>query len=215
MTVRQRIIDFISYFSQVSRRTKHDRDTILSYATGEMEELDPDEARSARKKVLPRPPSTKQPTRFERTMEVNSKTIADNPWTLGLVEAMGLVDIVGAQRKFQTRNRTALILLDSNFEIALKEFIVHRKELFPAHKYTNSYISNLFKSRTNVLNEVLAHVKINNTLITKVGHYYDIRNNLIHQRATVGVSDRDIEDYRAVIEKVLKKLFDLKFSTDA
>lgn len=35
-------------------------------------------------------------------------------------------DLIGRQ-KFETKNRTALILLDSNFEIALKEFIVNRK----------------------------------------------------------------------------------------
>jgi len=215
MAVRGRIIDFMSYFSQVSRRTKHDRDNILSYETGTMEELDPSEASSSRKKILPRPPSTKQPTRFERVMDANRKTVQDQPWTLGLVEAMGLVDVIGGQRKFQTRNRAALILLDSNFEIALKEFIVHRKDLFPAHKYTNAYIGNLFNSRTNVLKEVLNHVSIPKTLLAKVGHYYDIRNNLVHQRATVQVSDQDIDDYRAVIEKVLKKLFDLKFPAEA
>lgn len=41
------------------------------------------------------------------------------------------IDVITRQR-FETGNRTALILLDSNFEVALKEFIVHRTDLFPA-----------------------------------------------------------------------------------
>jgi hypothetical protein len=43
-----------------------------------------------------------------------------------------MLEIVQKQ-KFDTKNRIALILLDSNFEIALKEFIVHRPDLFPPH----------------------------------------------------------------------------------
>ena len=52
------------------------------------------------------------------------------------------------------------------------------------------------------------------TLLTKVSHYYDLRNNLTHQRATVEVSDRDVEDYRKVIQRVLRTLFKLKFPSE-
>jgi hypothetical protein len=55
------------------------------------------------------------------------------PWAVGLVESMAAVDVITRQG-FDTKNRIALILLDSNFEIALKEFIVSRTDLFPAHK---------------------------------------------------------------------------------
>lgn len=215
MAVRGRIIDFATYFSQVSRRTKHQRDEIVAHKSGVMEELDPTQASSGRKKILPRPPSTKQPTRFERVMDSNRKLVEDQPWTLGLVEAMGLVDVIGGQSRFKTRNRAALILLDSNFEISLKEFIVHRKDLFPPHKYTNTFLAGLFNSRTNVIKEVSAHVALPQTLLTKVSHYYDLRNNLTHQRATVEVSDLDVDDYRKVVERVLRKLFNVKFPADA
>jgi hypothetical protein len=67
------------------------------------------------------------------------------PWTIGRVEAMGLVDIVSRQ-KLETRNRAALILLDSNFEIALKEYITNNPALFPPGKYPNSKIQGLFES---------------------------------------------------------------------
>ena len=136
--------------------------------------------------------------------------MSDKPWTIGLIEAMGLVDLISRQ-KYQTKNRTALILLDSNFEIALKEFIVSRKDLFPAHKYTNTMLATLFVQRTNVIKEVQAHAKFPKSLLTKVNYYYDLRNSLTHQRASVPIGDEQIEDYKKIIERVLKRLFNVQF----
>lgn len=213
--IRGRIIDFSSYFSTVSRRLKHDWDTaVFAYVSGSFEELDSTEARSAKKKILPKPPSTKRLTRFEKAISANKKKLQDDRWMRGLVEALGLVDVIAGQKKFEYRNRAALILLDSNFEIALKEFIVHRKDLFPAYQWTNIKLGQLFVSRTNVIKEVTAHIAFPQTWINKINHYYDLRNNLVHQRASVPVSDGDVQDYRDIIEKVLKKLFELKFPTD-
>ena len=39
-----------------------------------------------------------------------------------------------------------------------------------------------------------------------------MRNKLVHEKATVGVNDAQIEDFREVVESVLKKLFKLKFT---
>ena len=59
--------------------------------------------------------------RVEKLKTKNKKQIHDMPWTLGLVEAMDAVELVGRQR-YETGNRIALILLDSNFEIAFVAF---------------------------------------------------------------------------------------------
>src|SRR5262249_43418006 len=144
-------------------------------------------------------------------LKARNKTIIDaQPWTLGLIEAMGLVDLV-VKQKLDTKNRVALILLDSNFEIALKEFIVNRTDLFPPHKYNDAKIVGLFKARHEVINEVKQHVRLPKTTLGKVAHYYNLRNKLVHERATVGITDRQIEDYRRTIEHVLHKLFKLNF----
>jgi len=150
---------------------------------------------------------------MELLKEKNKKILKDKPWTLGLVEAMGFVDLLSRQ-KYETKNRVSLILLDSNFEIALKEFIVHRKDLFPSHIYTNAKLASIFGQRTTVIREVQNHVKLSKGLISKVNHYYEIRNNLIHQRATVLITNKEVDDYCSTIEKVLSKLFDLKFPKD-
>jgi hypothetical protein len=75
-------------------------------------------------------------------------------------------------------------------------------------------LATLFGQRTNVIKEVQAHAKFPKTLLTKVNHYYDLRNNLIHQRATVLITNEEVDDYRVTIERVLKKLFDIKFPAD-
>ena len=121
-----------------------------------------------------------------------------------------MVDLI-VKQKAETKNRVALILLDSNFEIALKEFIVNRTDLFPPHTYNDAKILQLFKARHSVINEVKAHVSLTAALLSKVQHYYNLRNKLVHERATVGITDAQVLDYRKIVEKVLGLLFNLKF----
>jgi hypothetical protein len=211
--IRLRVIDFTSYYTGLSRRLKRQWDSgVFKHTVGQIETIDPAVALSGKKKVLPKLPKTRNPSHIQELKERNKTILSNMPWTLGLIEAMGLVELIGRQ-KYETKNRAALILLDSNFEIALKEFIVYRKHLFPSHTYTNVKLATLFNQRTTVIKEVQAHVKFPKTLIDKVNHYYDLRNTLIHQRASVLITDGQVEDYRKTIERVLKKLFDIKFPT--
>ena len=212
--IRPKLISLVSYFSSLSRRLK-DRwdDAVFPYREGAMETIDAEEVLSKRKLVLPKLPRTRKLPLIEVLKARNKKALDEQPWTLGLVEAMSLVDVVSHQ-KLETRNRVALILLDSNFEIALKEFIVCNPSLFPPHQYKNNQIASLFQSgRTNVINEIQKHVSFPSAVLKKVNYYYVLRNSLIHERATQQITDSQIDDYRRVIESVLKLLFGLKFPT--
>jgi hypothetical protein len=44
---------------------------------------------------------------FELLQELRKKALKDKPWTVGLVEAMAAVDVIGRQ-PFDTKNRIAL-----------------------------------------------------------------------------------------------------------
>lgn len=209
--LRGSLIGMTSYFSSLSRRLKHDWDgQVYAYPKGKMESISPGDILSNRKIVLPKLPRVRKLPRIEVLKEANKTVLQNQPWTLGLVEALGLVDIITRQ-SLDTRNRAALILLDSNFEIGLKEFIVNRTDLFPPQVYNDAKIATLFKARHQVINEVKAHVTLAPTLLSKVNHYYNLRNKLIHERATVGITDAQVDDYRKTIEQVLKLLFKLKF----
>lgn len=208
--VRPILIQLVSHFSSLSRRLKDNWDEkVFRYPVGEVTAIDPGEITPTKRLILPPLPSVNKP-RVEHLKAQNKTQIHDQPWTLGLLEAVAAVDIIVRQR-LETKNRIALILLDSNFEIALKEFVVHRTDLFPPKQFTNSVIQSLFEDRRKVVAEVSNQVQIPKILLIKVTHYYSLRNKLIHERATVDIADADVDNYRDTIERILTILFGLNF----
>ena len=97
--------------------------------------------------------------------------------------------------------------MDSNLEIAFKEYLVNES----GHHYTDQQLLTIFRQRHLVHDEIKNYVRINQNLWRKINYYYKIRCELVHKRATVGINDEDIVDFREIVEKVFKKLFKLKF----
>jgi hypothetical protein len=208
--IRPTLIQLVSHFSSLSRRLKDDwQKQVFDFAQGSIQPIAPIELEHGKKLILPPLPKVRKP-HFETLRSTNKTKIDDQPWTLGLVEAIAAVDII-ARQKLETKNRIALILLDSNFEIALKEFVVHRTDLFPSNQYGDAAIKALFEKRHQVVAEVAKKVQISGTLLDKAKHYYSLRNKLVHERATVGITDADVANYRDTIEKILHILFGLRF----
>jgi len=208
--VRPTVIQLASYYSSLSRRLKDDwKKEVFAYKAGDSEMMEAPDPTVRNPLVLPPLPKVNKPY-VEKLAERNRKQVKDKPWTLGLVESIAAVDII-ARQKLETRTRIALLLLDSTFEIALKEFIVHRSDLFSPQVYTDAKIHQLFSRRHDVIREVKPHVDIDQAVWQKAQHYYAVRNKLIHERATVSVTDFDIGNYRATVTQVLSKLFELKF----
>lgn len=211
--LRPTLIQLVKHFSSLSRRTKDDwPEKVFKYDKGEVEIVDVTPLKQGKKLALPPLPRVFKP-HVETLKSKNRELIEDKPWTLGLVESVAAVDLI-AKQKLETRNRIALLLLDSNFEIALKEFIVHRHDLFPVKTYTDLKIQELFKSRHQVITEVTSKISIPKKLIEKAQHYYSLRNKMVHERATVDIIDRDVENYRKTIQEVLQILFALDLSYD-
>ena len=63
-----------------------------------------------------------------------------------------------------------------------------------------------------VQQEIQKYVNIDAAIWKKIGHFNNLRNKLVHERATVGLDDQQIKDYRGVVETVLKKLFKLRLA---
>jgi len=208
--IRPTLIQLTSYFSSLSRRLKDDWDRkVFRYASGDIETIEPENVEARNPLVLPPLPRVNKP-KVERLKSRNKTQIRTQPWTLGLVEAMAAVEVISRQR-FETKNRIALILLDSNFEIALKEFIVHREDLFPPSQFGKVAISKLFEKRADVIAAITKKVSLPKTALDAAQHFYNIRNKLVHERATVEPTDTDIENYQLTIEAILTTLFDLHF----
>jgi len=208
--LRPTVIQMTAHFSKLSRKFKDDwPGNVVQYDTGEITIAPITEASAGKRLILPDLPREAQP-RGVRQARKNQAMTEKQPWTLGLVEALDAVDLIERYR-LTTKNRFALILLDSNFEIALKEFIVHKTDLFPPHEYMDARIAQLFRNRTEVIRVVRAKVQIPDNLIDIANHYYNARNKLIHERTTADVSDRDIRIYRTTVQSLLRTLFDLEF----
>jgi hypothetical protein len=207
--IRPRLIPFVAYFSSLSRRLRDAwKAEVFRHDVGEVQEV-PATDIAGKHPILPALPRANR-ARAERYKADNKVQIENKPWTLGLVESLAMVDITERQR-LETKNRISLILLDSTFEIALKEFIVHREDLFPAKEFNDAEIQRLFSRRHLVTNAVLQKRPALKPLIDTANHYYMMRNKLIHERATVTVVDSDIKNYRKTIERLLHSLFDLNF----
>lgn len=206
--LRPQLIQLVSYYTKLSRRTKDDwRGKPLGGFSGTVEPATRTSV-GGKLALVPLPKANK--SHVDQLKSKNAKELKAQPWTLGLVEAIAAVDILERQ-KLDTRNRMALILLDSNFEIALKEFIVHRTDLFPVHLYNDAKIQQLFAKRYLVVNEIKAKIPSLSPYLAKVSHYYLMRNKLIHERATVDIPASDVANYRQTIQEILGILFNLKF----
>jgi hypothetical protein len=204
------IIDANAYYTKVSRRLKDEFQKATRYESGDIEFVPSAETATGTRLILPDLPKDSRPPRGTRQRKKNEAQVNNKPWTLGLVEALDAVDIL-ERSPLETKNRISLILLDSDFEIALKEFIVHNKRMFPPREFDDRQIATLFKNRTEVIKTVTSKVPLSDDIISLAGHYYEMRNKLIHERVTADVRSDDVRKYRAVVESVLHTLFDLNF----
>lgn len=179
---------------------------VFAHTEGKIVDVPVDDFPAAKKSYLPPMPKSR-PRYGDVITEANKKIAKKKPWVRGLYEGVIAADLISKQ-DLEQRNRIALIVLDSTIEIAFKEFLVRDS----GTHYTDAQLLNIFKTRHQVHLEVKKYVTFNADTWKKIGHYSDMRNKLIHQRATAGVSDAEIADFRGVVEGVLKKLYKLKFT---
>ncbi len=123
-----------------------------------------------------------------------------------MLDSIIAVDLVVKPSALTQKNRIALIVLDSTLEIAYKEYLVNEKNIGATR------FRSIAENRTEVQKEVLKHLSISPATVRKIEHYYKLRCDLIHQRATPNVTDSQIEDYRKIVEQVLHDMFGLTFS---
>ncbi|MDF1801740.1 ATP-binding protein [Thalassovita sp.] len=210
LSLREKIVEMTTYYTTVSRRTKSDRENeVFRFDSGEIENFDISSPNISKKIVQLPTPRGRRKSYCDRLVEQNQSMTRSKPWTLGIVESMGLLEVVIGKR-YETKNRVGLIILDSNLEIGLKEFLVNH----PTEYYPDAKIADLFKQRHKVVDEVI-RLGISPDLPWGKARYYNgLRNKFIHERATVEITDTQLMDYRDVVESILSALFDLSFDRD-
>jgi hypothetical protein len=180
-------------------------ENVFKYPSGSYVEVNVDDFPSANVSYLPPLPETMP--RYAKVVQQENKTISSRqPWTTGLYESLIAVDWI-LKTKLEQRNRIALILLDSTLEIAFKEYLVNNT----SGSYSDKRLAEIFNDRKQVHTEIKRYVKISKTNWGKIVHFYEIRSHLIHRKASVSISDREIEQFRSVVEAVLRKMYGLRF----
>ena len=206
--LRDWLVRVVADYAAVSRAWEGSwPEHVFKYKTGKMKEVAINSFPAAKKSYLP--PAPKSRPRYGEVVTVKKQTVVKaKPWTRGLYEGVVAADLI-LKTKMEQRNRIGLIVLDSTLEIAFKEYLVNES----GTSYSEKRWLEISGDRAQVQNEVKKHVTINDGTWRKIEHYYRLRCKLIHERATAPISDSDIADFRAVVESVLGKLFNLKFKT--
>jgi hypothetical protein len=150
----------------------------------------------------PVPPAHK-PRWQQRVINLNEPIVSEKPWSSGLQDSIIAVDVV-SKLLLEQKNRIALVILDSTLEIAYKEYLINEQGLgIGTFKRLNT--------RSDIQDEVFKTITVSTALKKKIEHYYRLRNDLIHQRATPNVGDDDIKKYRKIVEELLFQMFGLQF----
>lgn len=205
LALREWLVQIVKEYAALSRGWMGSwPDKVFRFKSGSISNIEVKNF-DATKTYLPRLPSFR-PRYGDKVRARNEGLFAKKPWSRGLSEGIVAVDLI-LKARLEQRNRIALILLDSTFEIALKEYLVHES----GQQYSDGRIIQLFRDRRQVHSEVRKFKKFSAILWKKIGYYYDLRCKLIHERATVPITDDQVQDYRSIVEKVLQSLFGIEF----
>lgn len=201
------LIQVVKDYAALSRIWMGDwPEKVFAHTDGKVVDVLVEDFPTAKKSYLPPMPKSR-PRYGDVITEANKNVASKKPWVKGLYEGVIAADLISKQG-LEQKNRIALIVLDSTLEIAFKEFLVRDS----GTHYADSQLLSIFRTRHTVHQEVQKYVTLSPDNWKKIGHYSDMRNKLIHQRATAGVSDAELADFRGVVEGVLKKLYKLKFA---
>lgn len=202
--LREPIINITTTYAKISRSLQGKWDEeIFPFKEGDINRQTEISIDSISKTLLPTPPASK-PRWAQRVVKANYGIVGRKVWAQGLQDSIIAVDNIFKMHLAQ-KNRIALILLDSTLEIAYKEYLVNEVNIGMQR------FSSIAHNRSNVQREVFANISVTQTVERQINHYYRLRNDLVHQRATPNVSDADINNYRKIVEGLLRKMFGLRF----
>jgi hypothetical protein len=205
ISLRDWLVQVVKDYASLSRRLEGAwPERVFKYKQEKIVSVTNVDFPNAKKSFLP--PLPKSRLRYGDLCNIANRAIAaKKPWTTGLYESIIAVDLISKQQLKQ-KNRISLIVLDSTLEIGFKEFLVNDS----GHYYKDSELLSLFASRNKVHDEIEKYVALGE-LRKKIEFYYGLRCKLVHERVSAGVSDDQVEDYRGVVEEILKRLFGLRF----
>ncbi len=211
--MREQLIKQMSYFASLSRRlAKHKETEVFPFTSGKVREVALQDSDTIQAVSLPPLPKVRK-DRVEHLLAANRTLIRERPWTLGLVESVAAVEIVSRLKNIQTKNRIALLLLDSVFEIGLKEYLVHQKKVEIKEADLQKYFRVGGRPEAwKKVKELILPDTFGPVVETQIEHLYRLRNKFVHQIATTEPTTSEVQSSREAVEKVLARLFEINFT---
>jgi hypothetical protein len=201
LAVQDLLLELVKYYASLSRRLEGDwPDSVFKYTSGKITEFP---LNFAQLRGLYLPPLPKSKPRYgDLIKQANSDTGKKKPWVVGLYESIIAVDMIFKQR-LEQKNRICLILLDSILEIAFKEYLVNES----GERYNDQRLLQIYRNREMVHSEIKKFTEFDDDTWRKINHYYRCRCKLVHEQASVSISESEVEDYRDIVQSVLIELF--------
>lgn len=209
-TIRNDIVQATKQFTRISTNLGPEyKEKIEPFKSGTIQKQRLKRDEYIRPSKLPSIPIGK-PQYKSSVIEMNKSMSVKKPWTKGLYEGIIAEDLISKQKKLEQRNRIGLIVLDSTLEIAFKEYLANEQN----PPIGDSKLNAILKNRIEVHNEVEKKILTGDEVWQKIHYYYKLRCDLIHKRANTTIVDSDIQIYREIVKKILRKLFGVKFPKD-
>lgn len=130
------------------------------------------------------------------------------PWTRGLIDTLTAAALL-RHSLIETKNRQALILLDSALEIGFKNFLIYEKQI-PLQKENPllEYREKLNKAVQEKTQGLFDQTPWTDEQVWRlIGFYYEARCDLYHETAEKTLSDSSINDFYDLTGFVLDRLF--------
>ncbi|MCC5946783.1 MAG: hypothetical protein JJT94_17760 [Bernardetiaceae bacterium] len=144
----------------------------------------------------------------DRIKLLNSQLASAEPWIIGTYESIMVSEHLKT-KKFESKNRIILILVDSSIEIAFKDYLTYK---VPTH-YSNTKLTSIFEKRHLVVAEVKNHCGslIKPAEWTQLSYFYGLRCDLTHKRSSAGISNADINKFIKLGKRIHSQLLGIKY----
>lgn len=122
-----------------------------------------------------------------------------SPWIRGIVDTLVGASILRASA-IPTKNRLAVILIDSAFETACRAFLKNtlKIKLDQNHTHRDNLVKTVKTKLASIDQEVWDNIEY---------YYTDIRCDFYHQSAGKTLTDTDLLDYQETVEFVIDQAF--------
>jgi DNA mismatch repair enzyme (predicted ATPase) len=207
IAIRDWLIEIVSYYcASLSRRWVGEWDEkVFRYDSGKIIKEEKTDTFDVKNLYLPPLPTIRQ--KYENVIKQKNKNISnDKPWTNVISEGIILVDTL-PRKKSVEKNKLSLIILDNVLEMSFKEYLVNET----SSDYDDKELSELFKNLEVIFEKIRKTNKISNAILVKAQSYHKISQDIKYKRISPIVYDSHVEEYRKVVQYILKKLFNLSY----